>query len=51
MVRSFLVHNILSMSYEGRQIKKLKEILEIEYPSPDDLVKKLVAEALENSNK
>jgi hypothetical protein len=49
-VRSFLIGSILSMSYEGRQIKNLKEILEIEYPKPEDLIAKLVAEALEHSS-
>ncbi|MDR1902007.1 MAG: SWIM zinc finger family protein [Treponema sp.] len=48
-VKTFLANNILSMSYEGRQIKNLRKILEIEYPSPGDLVAKLAAEALEPS--
>jgi hypothetical protein len=48
MVRSFLVDNILSMSYANRQIKNLKEILEIEYPSPGELIAKLAAEALDH---
>jgi len=44
-VKTFLANSILSMSYKGRQIKNLKEILEIEYSSPGDLIKKLAAEA------
>jgi hypothetical protein len=36
------------MSYENRQIKNLKEILEIKYPSPEELIAKLAAEALDH---
>ena len=45
-VVSFLANSILSMSYKGRQIKNLKEILEIEYSTPGDLINKLAAEAM-----
>ena len=37
-VKTFLANSILSMSHEGHQIKNLKEIMEIEYPSPAELI-------------
>jgi len=44
-VKSFLANNILYMSYKEHQIKNLKEIFEIEYSTPENLINKLVAEA------